>query len=74
VANVDLLDWFEEAERERCPACGEHALVGAEGAPRFRLCLACAGVWVSGERIDERRRTDLRSLEPPAAADPRATE
>jgi hypothetical protein len=62
MANVDLLEWFDEDERERCPACRARALVGVEDAPRFRVCLACAAVWVGGERIDERRRIRLRPV------------
>jgi hypothetical protein len=53
--NLDLLEWFDPAERELCEACGERALVGAEGAPLFRVCLGCAAVWVAGERIDSLR-------------------
>jgi hypothetical protein len=54
--NLDLLEWFSEAEREDCPACGERAVVGADGAPLFRVCLGCAAVWVGGERLDNRLR------------------
>lgn len=53
--NLDLLEWFDRAEREHCPACGKRSLVGAEGAPQFRVCLGCAAVWVGGERIDSLR-------------------
>ena len=53
--NLDLLQWFDDAERQHCPACGECAVVGAEGAPLFRVCLGCAAVWIGEERIDSLR-------------------
>ena len=59
MANIDLLEWFDEDEREQCPACRARALVGVEDAPRFRVCLTCAAVWVAGERIDHPRRIRL---------------
>jgi hypothetical protein len=52
VANLDLLEWFDEDEREQCAACDELAVVGVEKAPLFRVCLNCAAAWVEGERID----------------------
>ena len=54
--NLDLLAWFDQTEREHCPACGKRAVVGVEDAPLFRVCLGCSAVWVQGKRIDERRR------------------
>jgi hypothetical protein len=53
--NLDLLEWFDEGERQECSACGKRALVGAEGAPEFRVCLGCAAVWIGEERIDSLR-------------------
>lgn len=54
--NLDLLEWFDEEEREDCPACGERARVGVPDAPLFRVCLGCAAIWVDGERLDNKRR------------------
>jgi hypothetical protein len=53
--NLDLLEWFDESEREDCLACGERAVVGVSDAPLFRVCLGCAAIWVNGERIAEQR-------------------
>ncbi|HEX3226038.1 MAG TPA: hypothetical protein VHQ89_08065 [Gaiellaceae bacterium] len=39
--NLDLLEWFDESEREDCLACGERAVVGVSDAPLFRVCLGC---------------------------------
>lgn len=56
--NLDLLDWFDKAEREQCPVCRQQTLVGVRDAPLFRVCLGCAATWVAGERIDTERRLD----------------
>jgi Zn-finger nucleic acid-binding protein len=58
VANLDLLEWFDDEEREDCPACGVRTLVGARRAPLLRVCLSCAGVWVGGVRVDQQGRLE----------------
>lgn len=60
--NLDLLEWFDETEREQCPACYERAMVGLEEAPEFRVCLGCAAVFVGNERVDKERRRRLLGL------------
>jgi hypothetical protein len=51
VANVDLLEWFSEDERNVCSSCGEKACVVLPDAPAH-FCLACGAITVSGMRID----------------------
>jgi Zn-finger nucleic acid-binding protein len=61
--NADFLDWIDEDEREHCPACGTVAVVGVAEAPTFRVCLACAAVWLEGERLDDEQGRLRRSAD-----------
>ena len=59
MANLDLLEWFDEDERELCPACGKRSMVGVDEAPDLGVCLGCAAVWVAGARIDKQTHLDV---------------
>lgn len=56
--DVDLLAWFAEDERQRCPLCGRHACVGLPEA-RAGFCPACGAVAIDGLRIESRGRLPL---------------
>jgi hypothetical protein len=54
-SNIDFLRWFDEGEREECGSCGERAAVGFPEVDAV-FCLACASVWLQGQRLDVDRR------------------
>jgi len=57
VANIDLLEWFTEDERQLCVYCDERASVTLPDA-HASFCLLCGAVTMGGVRIDIERRFD----------------
>jgi hypothetical protein len=55
-----MLRWFNEDEREVCPACGVRAAVTMPSALTL-CCLACGVVVIDGERIELRTLADASS-------------
>jgi hypothetical protein len=53
---IDLLAWFNEAERVECGSCGQNACVMLPEA-QASFCLGCGAIHVDGQRIDIARRT-----------------
>jgi len=43
MGDVDLHDWFDSAELEPCPACGESARIRLPSSGSL-LCLSCGSV------------------------------
>ena len=41
---VDPLNWFAEGELDRCPFCGERAVVRTDA--KLSVCLACQAAWM----------------------------
>jgi hypothetical protein len=50
-ANVDLLAWFSDDEREACAKCGERACVTLPDA-LASFCLACGAITIDGVEIE----------------------
>jgi hypothetical protein len=51
VTNLDLLDWFDEAERNECSVCGRRACVSLPDVQAW-FCLGCGAIKVGDVRID----------------------
>jgi ribosomal protein L37AE/L43A len=41
---VNPRDWLEEGELERCPSCGERAVIRTD--TKLAVCLACSVAWI----------------------------
>jgi hypothetical protein len=51
LTNHDLLEWFDERERNICSYCRERACVGLPDVAAH-FCLACGAISIAGMRID----------------------
>jgi hypothetical protein len=51
ITNLDLLEWFDEDERNVCSTCGERACVSLPDVAAH-FCLNCGAIHIAGMRVD----------------------